>query len=172
MVSRFFDWLQFFKLTNNGHFIELIDYTEKIQFATSQRIQLFKLQSSLHLYLSRCQERGETSRDIIFNFILNTREHFTPYPRFTRSGKTRICLLKSRKAYFTPYPRSTRSGKTRIWCLKHILEKNRSSVRPSIRPSVRPSVSAFYPNPSMTVALVYFYPHLGYPSAFILNFNR
>ena len=44
--------------------------------------------------------------------------YFTPYPRFTRSGKTRICLLMSRKAYFTPYPRFTRSGKTRICLLK------------------------------------------------------
>jgi hypothetical protein len=69
---------------------------------------------------------------------MSRKVYFTPYPHFTRSGKTRICLWKSRKVYFTPYPRFTRSGKTRIWCLKHILEKNRSSVRPFVRPSVRP----------------------------------
>ena len=68
--------------------------------------------------------------------LLKSRKvYFTPYPRFTRSGKTRICLLKSRnvyfppyprftcllmspKVYFTPYPRFTRSGKTRICLLK------------------------------------------------------
>jgi hypothetical protein len=42
MVSRFFEWLQFFKLTNNGHFIELIDYTEKIQFAANSIVQTSK----------------------------------------------------------------------------------------------------------------------------------
>ena len=38
--------------------------------------------------------------------------------------------LKEPKSYFTPNPRFTRLGKTRICLIKHILEKNRSSVRP------------------------------------------
>jgi hypothetical protein len=79
----------------------LLSWLTTLKKYSLRRIQLFKLQSTLHLYLSRCQERGETSRDIIFNFILNTREHFTPYPRFTRLGKTRICMpLKEPKNIF------------------------------------------------------------------------
>jgi hypothetical protein len=122
------------KLTNNDILLSWLTTMKKYSL---QRIQLFKLQSSLHLYLSRCQERGETSRDIIF-YTKYARAFYTISARFTRSGKTRICLWKRRKVYFAPYPRFTRSGKTRIWCLKRILEKNRSSVRPSVRISVLP----------------------------------